>query len=157
MPNPLEFRCPYVPTAENASLYYKKLRYDKRYQQQQKNAREKKKLRRFILITAVKFYSEMKTPTQKMFWGATHHYHYQTTGCWSIPTYCTTKRISSSRNARKRKEAWTIHPHHCSKILFQNEDSHAKIIFGVSHHYHDQNTGCSIIPESHPIVLGGFR
>ena len=26
---------------------------------------EKKKLRRFILITAVKFYSEMKTPTQK--------------------------------------------------------------------------------------------
>ena len=35
----------------------------------------------------------------------------------------TTKRISrsSSRNA-----PLTIHPHHCSKILFQNEDSHSK-------------------------------
>ena len=74
----------------------------------------------------------------------------------SIPTYCTTKRISSSRNnARKKNEASTIHPHHCSKILFQNEDSHPKIIFGVSHHYHHQNTGCSIRHHpriSHPIV-----
>jgi hypothetical protein len=27
---------------------------------------------------------------------------------------------------KKKKEASTIHPHHCSKILFQNEDSHSK-------------------------------
>ena len=26
----------------------------------------------------------------------------------------------------KKKEASTIHPHHCSKVLFQNEDSHSK-------------------------------
>jgi len=33
---------------------------------------------------------------------------------------------SSSRNARNKKEVPTIHPHHCSKIQFQNEDSHSK-------------------------------
>jgi len=37
---------------------------------------KKKNLRRFILITAVKFYSKMKTPTQNNF-RVTHHYHHQ--------------------------------------------------------------------------------
>ena len=35
-----------------------------------RNARKKKKLRRLILITAVKFYSKMKTPTQKNKYGS---------------------------------------------------------------------------------------
>jgi len=39
----------------------------------------------------------------------------------------TTKRISSS----SRNALLMIHPHHCSKILFQNEDSHSKNIFWV--------------------------
>ena len=52
----------------------------------------------------------------------------------------TTKRISSSRNSPSM-----IHPHHCSKILFQNEDSHSKTFFGTHViHYHHQNTGWSI-------------
>ena len=38
---------------------------------------------------------------------------------------------SSSRNARNKKEVSTIHPHHCSKLLFQNEDSHSKTFFRV--------------------------
>ena len=42
-------------------------------------------------------------------------------------TYGTTKRISAvGSNARIINKASTIHPHHCSKILFQNEDSHSK-------------------------------
>ena len=62
----------------------------------------------------------------------THHYYHYPNTCWSIPipTNGTTKRIpgiSSSQygNARNNKEAPTTHPHHCSKILFQNEDSHS--------------------------------
>ena len=42
-------------------------------------------------------------------------------------TYGTTKHISAvGSNARIINKASTIHPHHSSKILFQNEDSHSK-------------------------------
>ena len=30
----------------------------------------------------------------------------------------------------KNNKAPTIHPHHCSKILFENEDSHSKTTLG---------------------------
>jgi len=50
---------------------------------------------------------------------------------FTTKNYGTTKGISSSsRNAREKKEAPTIHPHHCSKILFRNEDSHSKNVLG---------------------------
>ena len=34
--------------------------------------------------------------------------------------------VGTLEKKKEKKEASTIHPHHCSKILFQNEDSHSK-------------------------------
>ena len=65
----------------------------------------------------------MKTPTQKKF---------RVIIIIKIPVGQSQLRydkayISSSRKQRskQKKEASTIHPHHCSKILFQNEASHS--------------------------------
>ena len=66
----------------------------------------------------------MKTPTQKHFCVRLIIINIKIPVGQSQPTVG-----QYSRNARKKKEASTIHPHHCSKILFQNEDSHSKTIF----------------------------
>ena len=70
----------------------------------------------------------MKTPTQKHYFGNDSSLSHQNTG-WSIPTYGSTDKTYQQqycRIAREKYTALTIHPHHCSKILFQNEDSHSK-------------------------------
>ena len=78
----------------------------------------------------------MKTPTQKIFFGCDSSLFI----IIKIPVGQSqpTVRHSSSRNAREKYTAPMIHPHHCSKILFQNEDSHSKTFFRVTHHYHHQ-------------------
>ena len=95
----------------------------------------KRKFRRFILIIAVKFYFKMKTPTQKKNLGLYYTIIKIPVGQSqsTVQPNGTTKRISSSSMVATleiKKEASTIHPHHCSKILFQNEDSHWKKYLG---------------------------
>ena len=90
--------------ASSLSLSLSKYRLvNKMYQQQyrQERSRKKKNPRRFVLITAVKFYSKMKTPNQKHFFGCDSSLSsskYRLVNPSGIPTYGTgtTKRISSS-------------------------------------------------------------
>ena len=92
----------------------------------------------------------MKTPTENNF-RVTHHYHHQKYRLVNPNLrYDKTYHQQYVGTPEKKKiEASTFHPHHSSKILFQNEDSHSKKKLGRdSSWYHYQSTGWSIPAEN---------